>query len=185
MNTSTLETVSPTDLLRSDHSRVKDLFREFDSADFETRKSVAREAVRLLQNHDVVEQKLFYPACREISDKAEGLVLRAEEAHHAMNVLITELLVLPYSDRYFAKFHTLQQAVLAHIREEENEIFPVVERSGQDLDELGRDMISLKNSLESRGMAYRAARGAGTGTLIGVGLAAAVGYGLYALFSRD
>lgn len=185
MNTSTLETVSPTDLLRADHSRVKDLFREFDNADYETRKSVAREAVRLLQNHDVVEQKLFYPCAREISDKARELILRAEEAHHAMNVLITELLVLPFSERYFAKFHTLQVAVLAHIREEENEIFPVVERSGEDMDELGRDMLSLQRSLEARGAVYRVARGAGTGTLLGIGALAALGYGVYSLFSRE
>jgi len=185
MNTSTLETVSPTDLLRADHSRVKDLFREFDNADYETRKSVAREAVRLLQNHDVVEQKLFYPFCREISDRAEELILRAEEAHHAMNVLITELLVLPFSDRYFAKFHTLKQGVLAHMREEENEIFPIVERSGHDVDELSRDMISLARSLEARGMVYRAARGAGTGTLLGLGALAALGYGIYALFAKE
>jgi hemerythrin superfamily protein len=185
MNTSTLQTVSPTDLLRADHSRVKDLFREFDNADYESRKNVAREAVRLLQNHDVIEQKLFYPFCREISDQAENLILRAQEAHHAMNVSITELLVLPFSERYFAKFHTLKQAVLAHMREEENEIFPLIERSGEDLDELGRDMLVMKQTLEARGAVYRAARGAGTGTLVGLGLLAAIGYGVYALFKSE
>jgi hemerythrin superfamily protein len=185
MNTSTLEAVSPTDLLRADHSRVKDLFREFDNADYETRKNVAREAVRLLQNHDVIEQKLFYPFCREISDKADALILRAEEAHHAMNVTIAELLILPFSDRYFAKFHTLQQAVLAHMREEENEIFPIVERSNADVGELGRDIARLRQALETRGFAYRAARGAGTGTLLGIGLLAALGYGIYAMLKNE
>lgn len=185
MNTSTLETVSPTDLLRADHRRVKDLFREFETSDYESRKNVARECVRLLQNHDVIEQKLFYPACEEINDQAAEIVLRGQEAHHVMNATISELMVMPFSDRYFAKFHTLKLAVLAHIREEENELFPIVERSGADVQELGEEMATLKKSLESRGVAYRMVRGAGKGTLIGIGAIAALGYGLYAMLQGE
>lgn len=172
-----------TNILRADHERVKTLFREVEDGRGSARERAARECVRLLQNHDVIEQKLFYPFARKVSAEAARLILRAREAHHAMNVTLSELMLLPFGERYFAKFHTLSRAVLAHAEEEENEIFPLVERADADLDRLGREMSALKESLEKRGPVYRAARGAGAKTFVGLGVVAALAYGLYALVS--
>lgn len=174
-----LQTTGLTDLLREDHRRMKDLFREFEGAEPATRKLVVRDALRLIQAHDVVEKKLLYPNAIEISDEAREIVLRCEEAHHVANMIVMELKVLPYSERYFAKFQKLAEAVRAHIKEEETELFPLVESSDMDLKDLGEEMQRIKTTRQNGSFVKRN----GTGIGAAAGIAALIGLGWYA-YSR-
>ncbi len=179
---SMLKTTSLTDLLREDHRRMKDLFREFEGADAATRKLIARDALSLIQTHDVIEKKLLYPNAMEISEDSEELVLRCEEAHHVANVLLMELKVLPYSERYFAKFLKLAESIRAHIKEEETELFPIVEGSDMDLEDLGQEMLRIK---ESRENGFVSRNGTSIGAVVGLGVLAGIGYFLYDRFVRE
>lgn len=182
MPTSLLKTDQLTDLLRDDHRRLKDLFREFEGADTATRKLIARDAIDLLLLHDKIEQRLLYPAAMDISDEAEQVVLRCKEAHHIANVVLAELRILPYSDRYFAKFEKLAEAVRAHIKEEEGELFPMVEGSEMDLQDLGEQMQEMRRDWENPGLVTPRN---GVGALVVVGALAGLGWFLYNRFSRE
>ena len=50
-------------MLRDDHRRVRDLFRQFEEAmDASTRKAIVDEAVAELMIHAQLEEEVFYPA---------------------------------------------------------------------------------------------------------------------------
>lgn len=182
MATETMTRTGLTELLRQDHRRMKKLFEQFEDARDEQRKSIASEALNLIALHDVIEQTLLYPAVAKESSISRNLVLRCEEAHHVVHLLLAELKVRPYNDRYFAKFSKMSEGILAHIDEEENELFPAIERSRIDNAELGRRMQELK---ESRGAMLMRSMGAKSGAFAGVALIAGIGWAVYKAFSSQ
>lgn len=155
--------LSAVEMIREDHRRIKSLFREFEAADEKLRPSVADRAIEELELHDEAEQTYLYPALKNVV----GIdpVLEARAAHHAMNMTIAELKLMPYGRRFNAKFKVLIDSVLAHMKEEEAELLPAAESSSLDLDEIGRDMAAVKY----RELGRRAVREAAGG---GFGLAA-------------
>ena len=125
-------TVKATELLKRQHREVKGLFRTVEGT------KGARERQRLLERigealkiHTAIEEKIFYPAIREIgTDKAEDLVL-AELPR-----------VDPADERFEAKMTVLKELVEHHAEEEEEEMFPMAERKlgDEQLRELGEQM---------------------------------------------
>lgn len=180
MATQTITRNMLTDLLRQDHRKMTELFDEIENAEGSRRERLTKEALRLIQTHDVIERTLLYPAATK-----EGLrrqvVLDCEEAHHVARLLMAELKVLPYSDRYFAKFATLADGIREHVYEEENVLFPAIERSGIDNLSLGREMVELRQRVEARGFFGKASFG--RGKLVGAAVAAGVVYAAYKAFS--
>ena len=139
-------------LLKDDHKKVKDLFRQFEKArSADRKKTIAEEAMHELEVHAEIEEEIFYPAAKAKADKeGKELVAEAVEEHHVVKVLIGELKALaPEDDRYAAKFTVLTENVEHHIEEEEGQLFPLM---GQQLgsaasEELGRRMEEHKQSL--------------------------------------
>jgi len=184
MNTQTVPGVSASinavEMIREDHRRIKALFREFEAADEELRPSIAARAIEELELHDQAEQGYFYPALKTVV--GVDPVLEARAAHHAVNMTIMELKLMPSGRRYNAKFKVLIDSVLAHVKEEEAELLPAAESSDLDLEEIGRDMATVKyRSLGRRGLQNAAVGGLGVGTVL-LGVAAAAGAWL--LFSK-
>lgn len=173
-----------TDLLKQDHRRMKDMFNDFEDADFDRRKEIVAQALELIQVHDQAETKLLYPNVRRHVDAPRELLLRCEEAHHVANVIISELNVLPYNERYFVKFEKLAHALREHIDEEEQELFPAIERSSLDLAELGRRMERMKGTMRF-GVRAEQAIGGRIGMFAGVGAIGALAYLVYRYFSED
>jgi len=178
----TLDVVGATDLLREDHRKIKELFREFESAGYERKKALAAAIMREIEVHTVIEEELFYPAARRALEDDE-LIVESEEAHHVAKVLLAELKVLPMGRRFVAKFQLMINNVRQHIREEESALFPKVERSDIDLMELGEEMGRLKmktlqSGAVSRGMILvdevSHKTGVGLGALLIVGVVAGV-----------
>ncbi|HZO28996.1 MAG TPA: hemerythrin domain-containing protein, partial [Chloroflexota bacterium] len=114
-------------LLKDDHKKVKELFRQFEKARSTDRKKViAEEAMHELEVHAEIEEEIFYPAAKAKAD-AEGkeLVAEAVEEHHVVKVLIGELKSMrEVNEQFEAKFTVLIENVEHHIEEEEKEMLP-------------------------------------------------------------
>ena len=144
-------------LLREDHQDVQELFdayrdAEETRADDGPRRDLAGEICALLEIHALIEEKLFYPAARDALDDADLLLDRAEVAHATAKDLIDQLLAMDPDDAlYDAKVLVLGDYVALHIREEEDEIFPRIETSEIDLDELGAELRARRAELGQDG----------------------------------
>jgi hemerythrin-like domain-containing protein len=138
-------------ILRDDHRRVKDLFRQFDEAeDGSTRKAIANEAIAELMIHAQLEEEVFYPAMQR-----EGLteiVKHSEAEHEAAESMMEEILGLDarYSELP-ARFQVLSELVIEHITEEESQLFPRAAELGYErLENLGDKLQELRNQLLSQ-----------------------------------
>src|SRR4051812_9130985 len=137
-------------MLREDHRKVQELFRQFEEAeDNRTKKQIAQTTLKELKVHAALEEELFYPAVRQQIDEEEKID-EAEEEHHVAKLLIAELSKMKPSDKRFdAKFKVLAESVKHHIEEEEGEVIPEVEGE-LDTDTLGEKMAQRKQTLEGR-----------------------------------
>src|SRR3982751_1197623 len=117
MATKTMDAIH---LLKEDHTKVKDLFDDFeDTDDSQEQYDIAQKAILELTVHAEIEEEIFYPAVRQATDESE-LMNEAEEEHHVAKVLMEELKDLAPTDEHFAaKFMVLAENVRHHIKEEE------------------------------------------------------------------
>ena len=139
-------------LLSADHAEVKQMFETYrqlvdENADDEQRGELARRICSMLTVHAEIEEEIFYPAMRENID--DSLVLdEAEVEHEAATDLIKQIEDMDAGDALFdARVIVLGEYVDHHVQEEENELFPLAEKSGVDLDELGAELASRKREL--------------------------------------
>ena len=157
---------SATTMLKSEHDEVRQLFKEFENASENARSSRKRiidEVSQKLEVHAEIEEKIFYPACRQLKDEdARKMVGESLEEHAIVKRLIQELSGLePSDERFEAKATVLKESVEHHADEEEKDLFPEAERElGDDrLEELGARMAELKRRLTSGAGAEGGRRG--------------------------
>ena len=136
-------------MLREDHERIKNLFREFEWAESPSDKQqLLGQILDNLTVHALVEENVFYPAVREDSAEAEQLVDMALEEHHVAKVLMEELRRMkPTDERYEAKVQVLTEIIKHHIKEEEAEIFSRARVGDLDLEKIGRRLLEARQSL--------------------------------------
>lgn len=139
----------PIKLLKQDHKEVKDLFKEFESADGRSKRRIANEAMMELEIHAAIEEEIFYPAVQKATKDAL-LMAEAEEEHHVAKNLIAELKQMPSMDVHFeAKFTVLAENVRHHIKEEEDEMLPKAAKMEKaELERLGDQMMERKEALK-------------------------------------
>jgi len=141
-------------LLTADHAEVKQMFETYrqlvdENADDEQRGELARNICGMLTVHAEIEEEIFYPAMRENIDD-ELTLDEAEVEHAAAKELIEQIEAMDPGDAlYDAKVIVLGEYVDHHVQEEENELFPLAEKSGLDLDDLGAELASRKRELMS------------------------------------
>ena len=138
-------------LIKDDHKKVKDLFRQFEKARTADRKmAIAQEVFQELDVHAEIEEEIFYPAAKAKADReGKELVAEAVEEHHVVKMLISELKAMPQVNEQFeAKFTVLIENVEHHIEEEEQEMLPDArEKLGDDIQALGDEMQARKDEL--------------------------------------
>ena len=136
-------------ILREDHRKVKDIFRQFEDAeDQQTKKALVDQALTELTVHTQLEEEIFYPAVRSEGDTGD-LIDEAEEEHHVAEMLIEELRRMrPSDERYDAKFKVLSEAVKMHIEEEEANTLPKAAELGPEaLQRIGQQMDQRRPAL--------------------------------------
>lgn len=143
-------------LLKDDHKKVKELFRQYEKAGdraHEKKQRIAEQVFAELEVHTKLEEDIFYPAVQAKGTKDQKeLVAEGLEEHHVVDVLIGELKALnPENEQYDAKFKVLMENVEHHIEEEEGEMLPDAEKKlGKEIDYLGEQMMHLKQQLTAK-----------------------------------
>jgi hemerythrin superfamily protein len=147
-------------LLKADHKAVKALFKEADElSDRATTqmKKLGDQVCRELTVHAEIEEKIFYPAVKERSQRGHkeqrDLVLESYEEHALAKKLIGELQSLEASDEsYRPKLKVLHELIDEHVKEEERELFPGTRElmSEENLLELGQRMQQMKEQLQQQ-----------------------------------
>ncbi|MBX3301810.1 MAG: hemerythrin domain-containing protein [Nitrospira sp.] len=138
-------------MLQNDHGKVKELFEQFEqTADMEERGAIIRSALKELEVHAELEEKIIYPALRELLED-DGLITESLEEHHVVDLLIKELKGSHVKqDRRDAKFTVLAKNVKHHIKEEEESLFPEALVLDLDWEALSAKVEKKKAQLGSR-----------------------------------
>ena len=137
-------------LLKADHRKVEKLFADFEKARGESRKaSLVKQICTELTVHTMIEEEIFYPACR---GKIEDDTLdEAYVEHDGAKMLIAELMESePDESFYDAKVKVLSEEIKHHVHEEEmpsEGMFAQCRKAGVDLVSLRDQMLARKAEL--------------------------------------
>lgn len=137
-------------LLKADHRKVEALFETYEKARAAGRKAeLVKEICTALTVHTMIEEEIFYPACR---GKIEDDTLdEAYVEHDGAKMLIAELIAsAPSEDFYDAKVKVLSEEIKHHVKEEEMRVeglFAQARAAGIDMDMLGERLRQRKRAL--------------------------------------
>lgn len=150
----------PTQSLLHDHQFVRQLMQRFFSTQDEKVKNYAGPKIcDALLEHTRLEEAVFYPAVQSLDT---ALINRCLDSHHSADELIVQLQSLSPADAdYEVVMKQLHDIVHAHMELEEQQLFPLVRRSGLNLQDLALRMKSYESNIvssQARGT-QRAARG--------------------------
>jgi len=137
------------ELLKEDHQRVEKIFSAMEKK--ENRQKMFPELDRELSVHAEIEEKIFYPATKE-AEPTRDLVLESIEEHKQIKMVLADLEQADMTtDVWGAALKVLEEDVMHHVGEEENELFPRVRKvlSKEQLQDLGARMEELKMQLMS------------------------------------
>lgn len=151
-------------LLVADHNRVRGLFARFSAAAEESDAAAMADLVeridRELEVHTDIEEVVFYPWARDLSDEIAEVVDEGIQEHHVAKVLLDEIRRLPAgSDDWVAKVKVLVENVEHHASEEEDELFPQVRSAsgGDTRNDLAGKLEARKAELGAPVLADKAA----------------------------
>ncbi|MES2292691.1 MAG: hemerythrin domain-containing protein [Pseudomonadota bacterium] len=135
-------------LLKADHRKVEDLFEKYKSARAK-KADIAKQICLELTVHTMIEEEIFYPACREAGVESD-MMDEANVEHDGAKVLIGEIDAgSPDDDFYDAKVKVLSEEIKHHVKEEEKRggIFSQAKAADLDLDALGEQIAARKKEL--------------------------------------
>ena len=144
-------------MLKADHATVKRLMRELNATTeraTKERERLVSEIERELKTHAQLEEEVFYPAFKAVTENtaAEDLFYEAAEEHHIVDMVLPALKTAnPKSHEFEAKAKVLLDLLEHHIKEEEGEMFVKARQlfSDEQLRELGDLMQARRNSIEA------------------------------------
>jgi iron-sulfur cluster repair protein YtfE (RIC family) len=134
-----------TDLLMQDHRQVMGWFRRYWMASEEgDRRQLVEQICLHLDVHMAFEEEVFYAAARELVDEP-ALLDHAEEEHDEARTIVQALQKdAGPGDQRDQLIARLETAIIAHVSQEEDVLFPQVRASGVDLYELGRSLAAAR-----------------------------------------
>jgi hemerythrin-like domain-containing protein len=134
------------DLLREDHSQVDRLFNLIEeTTDFDEKQRLFWELKQGLDAHSYIEEAVFYPLFQE-DEELQDLIETAFDDHQEVRELLNEMNQTTDQEEFDDQLLELTECVQSHVEEEENELFPIVERklSDKELRELGLKLDAEK-----------------------------------------
>jgi hypothetical protein len=136
-------------MLKADHRKVEEIFAAFESARSRDKKqALAEQACLELKVHTVIEEEIFYPACK--GNIEEDLLKEAYVEHDGAKQLINEIEAGgPEDDFYDAKVKVLSEMIEHHVEEEEKRsegMFSQARAAGLDMDALADQMRARKRT---------------------------------------
>jgi hemerythrin superfamily protein len=146
-------------LLKADHRKVEGLFEDFEKASGKARKEeLAKQICTELTIHTIIEEEIFYPACR--GKVEDDLLNESYVEHDGAKVMIAEIEAGgPDEEFYDAKVKVLSEEIQHHVKEEEKPaegVFAQARKAGLDMDALADQLDArkqeLKTQIESQGL---------------------------------
>ena len=141
------------ELLKADHEKVREMFREFDSMkgieDEDERKAeLVDDICYEITLHTMIEEEIFYPVVRAAIDD-DDMMDEADIEHAGARELISQLEVMyPGDDHFDATVTVLGEEVSHHIDKEESDIFAAARSAGIDLEGLAEQLSTRKEELD-------------------------------------
>ena len=105
-----------------------------------------------LIKHLTSEEEVFYPAVK--AKNTEDILLESLEEHLSLKRLLADLLELdPAAETWEAKFKVLREQTEHHHKEEEENLFPKVNKAmdARELDVLAQQLLASQQSLQAEG----------------------------------
>jgi hypothetical protein len=141
------------ELLKADHRKVEGLFSQYEQAAGSQKAQIVRQICVELSIHTILEEEIFYPACRQAAKDEEPLD-QAQVEHDSAKMLIADLMQGEADDPYRdAKVKVLAEQIKHHVGEEEapgQGIFAKAQAAGVDKPELGQRLQARKQQLQQR-----------------------------------
>lgn len=138
------------DLLLEQHRKVESLLAECKKASGKEKRSLFHAIADALVLHTAIEETHFYPGA--LGAAAEETLREALEEHLLIKRSLADLLSLEdeLGPEFDAKLQVLEELFEHHIKEEEESLFPTVEKklSKTKLEELGQAMQEMTTELE-------------------------------------
>lgn len=139
-----------TDLLEQQHRKVKALFKKLENGRGDAG-ALLQELADDLSAHMAIEHELFYPAVIGLD---EVMVNESFEEHALGEIALKRLLAADPAEQGFkAKVTAVRELIEHHVQEEEEELFPKVEKAVDDdrLKALGKEMKARFSELVEMG----------------------------------
>jgi hemerythrin superfamily protein len=132
--------------LERDHDMVRKLADKYlNSNDMAVKKQAATQLLQAIHTHSRLEESIFYPNVRCLD---ENLVRHFEQDHLKVDDLLATLQgMAPDAPRAEPMMREMLNAVLAHIQEEEDQLFPQLRQSNADMSDIGLQMQSFEANL--------------------------------------
>lgn len=147
---STKSSTHAIELLKRDHREVEALYAKYKSASAKDDKiRLVTQICQALTVHAEIEEKAFYPeALRALGKGGADLIEEAAVEHATLKGLIQRLDGMgPSQDLFGAYVKVLMEYVKHHVKEEESEMFPKLEKTDLDLEAVGQRLQALKDTL--------------------------------------
>lgn len=114
------------ELLEAEHRQFEALLakgEETTERARKTRRTLLKTLTDALNAHELMEEKVLYPALQS-HPQARDIVLEGYEEHHVADLIVKELHGVATDDEAWgAKFKVLKENIEHHIEEEEGEMF--------------------------------------------------------------
>ena len=150
---SSSKTADAITLLKQDHREVESLFESFKEASDQEAGAIAQKVCQMLTVHAQIDEEILYPAAKEAFEEEEDLELvnEANVEHASAKDLIAQIEEMTEEDEPFkATVTVLSEYIRHHVKEEEEELFPKLKKTGIDLANLGAQLLARKAQLVSK-----------------------------------
>ncbi len=147
-----------TALLEQQHRKVRTLFRKLENGRADPGPLLTELANDLIA-HMTIEHELFYPAVESVDRE---MIAESFEEHSLAEIALKRLLQTDPADETFAaRVTAAKELVEHHVQEEEETLFPKVEKKLDDerLEQLGKEMKVRFNEVREAGFEASAPKG--------------------------
>jgi hemerythrin superfamily protein len=120
------------EILTAQHREVAALFGRYSG---EPDDVTARRICELLTRHTHLEEQALYPELRRLVDNGDDFADQAEAEHALAQTIIAHIYDSPPEDLR-PVVEELERTVSAHVRDEEDRLFPAMIEVGVDADKL-------------------------------------------------
>lgn len=143
--------MKPTTLLKQQHRKVITALKKMEKGKKALRIELLEEISNDLAAHMAIEQEIFYPAIREVD---EDMIMESFEEHSIAELALKRLRATePDSEAFRPRALALREILEHHIEEEEDDLFPRVEKKidEDELSALGARMKARFDELQEQG----------------------------------